>query len=208
MPARTACWCVRQALAAPRRLRRLAPSPLWGEGWGEGPRRILPQGHDQPPCLAPIWRDHRRARQQQFDIGAQHRLIGERRAGTGAQHRVHHQRHAGIARAQAVDPARHHRHVLGAAQQPGLDGSGRHVVGQRGQLRVEQFGRHGLDARHAHRVLRRDRRDHRAQVHTEGLGRALVGTQARAAARIVAGDAPDNRFSYGFRSCWRKQIER
>ena len=58
----------------------VAPSPLWGEGWGEGPRRILPQGHDQPPCLAPIWRDHRRARQQQFDIGAQHRLIGERRA--------------------------------------------------------------------------------------------------------------------------------
>ena len=74
--------------------------------------------------------------------------------------------------------------LKGAAQQPGLDGSGRHVVGQRGQLRVEQFGRHGLDARHAHRVLRRDRRDHRAQVHTEGLGRALVGTQARAAARM------------------------
>ena len=172
------------------------PSPL--------PRgaRVRRRATQQPPRLVLVGRDQRGARQQQLAVGAQHGLVGKGGAAAGPQHRIDHQRQRRPL-AQPVDPARQHGHVVGAAQQPGLDGGRRQVRRQCRQLRVEQVGRHRLDARHGLRVLRRDGRHHRAQMHAERRRRALVGGKARAAARVVAGDTPDDRLSYCFCSCWR-----
>ena len=141
--------------------------------------------------------DERGAGHEQLAIGAQHGVTGKGRAGAGAEHGVDHQGH-GRALAQGIYPAGHGLHVFHAAQQAGFDGGGRHVACQRGQLGLQLLRRQGGDAGNGLRVLRRDGGHHRAQVHAESERRALVGCQARAAAAVVAGDAPENGFAGGF----------
>ena len=149
----------------------------------------------QPRRLAPVRRDQVGTRQQPLAVGRQQRVIAESRAArAGAQHRIDHQAHARPALGvEARQPAHQHRHALGAADQPGLDDARAQVGRQRGELRVEHLRRHRHDAGDAERVLRGDRRDHRAEVDRAALGGARVGAQAGATAAVVAGDAPDDR---------------
>ena len=146
--------------------------------------------------LVAVRRHQRRTRQQPAPVRHECRLVDERGAAAGAQHRVHHQIDR-CALAQAVDPARNALDLRHAAEQPSLDDLRRHVAGQCRELRVQHLDADGCDARYRLRVLRRHRGDHRAQVHAEGIGRALVGCEARAAPAVGAGDAPDDGARHG-----------
>lgn len=166
-------------------------------GGGHAARAVWAAFAAQAGGFGGVGGDERGAGHEQLAIGAQHGVTGKGRAGAGAEHGVDHQGH-GRALAQGIYPAGHGLHVFHAAQQAGFDGGGRHVACQRGQLGLQLLRRQGGDAGNGLRVLRRDGGHHRAQVHAESERRALVGCQARAAAAVVAGDAPENGFAGGF----------
>ena len=154
---------------------------------------------EQPRRLAPVRRDEVGARQQVRAVGVDQRGVREGCAARArAEHRVDHQPHARSAvRVEPVQPARQHGHAVHAADQTGLDDGRPQVGGQRRELRIEHLGRDRHDPLHAERVLRRDGRDHRAEVDRAALSGPRIGAQAGAAAAVVAGDAPDDRTVHG-----------
>ncbi|MFO1251785.1 MAG: hypothetical protein U1E77_11785 [Inhella sp.] len=147
---------------------------------------------EQPGGLAAVRRADRGQRQQLAAQRAAQLGIGQAAAvAAGAPDGVDHQRHGRLL-AQALEPARQHAHVGGAAQHAGLDGGRRQIGRQRGELGIEQVWVHRLHALHGHGVLRGQRGQRRAAVHAQGVEGAQIGGDAGAAAAVASGHAPDD----------------
>jgi hypothetical protein len=138
----------------------------------------------QHRSLGSVGRDDRGQRQEQLDQRPDRLRAQQGVAALGDHHRIHHQRPNEWARSRSATAS-----MMAALESiPVLAASGSDVLKYRVDLRGHDVRRNLVDRPHADRVLGRDGGDHRGAVDAEGGERLEIRLDARAAARVGAGD--------------------
>ena len=172
---------------------------------------VLDPAAQQQRGFVQVGRDQRGARKQLGHQRLHRGRLDQRGAGGRHHHRIEHH----VRQRVAVDGLRHGLRDLGRVQHADLDRVHADVAGHGVDLRGQKIRRHGVDAGHAQRVLRRQRGE---RAHAVGAQRGKsfqISLNARATARIRAGDGQHAqvflgmvRQFHGRMGLWRLSVQR